>query len=182
MMDLDVTFDTSELDVSLRNSKDRMNRAMKKGFRNAMYRVKERTKNHINRHFRNQASQMVGNSLQHDIREEGNDVYAIFGSGKDGEGVFTSPDDNEERWNLAIMYNEGTPRKSFKWKGKATIKGRPVYRKNNMRYGWMVSNNGYGYHYGLVGTKFIDHAKDVFKDISERYVKREIEREFHEVI
>ena len=46
----------------------------------------------------------------------------------------------------------------------------------------MPSYDGQGYHYGLVGTRFIDEAQRIFEMISERTVKRHIDREFQEVI
>lgn len=183
-----VTFDTTELDISLHEADDRMLGAIRRGFSETMSRVKERTKNHINKHFRNQASQMVGNSLDREIEITHDRVEARFGStgrgfgSEIGDGIETSPDDNGETWNLAIMYNEGTPAGYFEWKSDAAIKGRHVYRSGNKRYGWMPSYGGRGYHYGLVGTRFIDEAQRIFEMISERTVKRHIDREFQEVI
>tara|TARA_Y100000004_G_C8878288_1_gene396464 strand:+ start:93 stop:653 length:561 start_codon:yes stop_codon:yes gene_type:complete len=183
-----VTFDTTELDISLREANDRMLRAIRRGFSETMSRVKERTKNHINKHFRNQASQMVGNSLDREIEITHDRVEARFGSrggrgdGEIGAGIETSPDDNGNTWNLGIMYNEGTPAGYFEWQSGAAVRGRHVYRFGNKRYGWMPSYDGQGYHYGLVGTRFIDEAQRIFEMISERTVKRHIDREFQEVI
>ena len=106
---MQVRFDTSELDISLREANDRMLRAIRRGFGETMSRVKERTKNHINKHFRNQASQMVANSLDSEIEIKRDTVEARFGSAgrgfgaEIGDGVETSPDDNGQRWNLSIM-------------------------------------------------------------------------------
>lgn len=184
-----VNFDTSELQLSLREADDRMLKTMRRGFGETMSRVKDRTKSHINKHFRTIASQRVGNSLDSDIEIKGDEVYAIFGSrgpdafGEVGEGVETSPDDNGNTWNLGIMYNEGTSAGWFKWNNpKTAVRGRPVGRFGTGAKGWMKAVDGHSYHYGLVGTFYIDHAKKVFENIAENTVQRHIDREFNGVI
>ena len=187
---MEVNFDTTELQLSLREADDRMLKTMRRGFGETMSRVKDRTKAHINKHFRTRASQRVGNSLDSDIEIKGDEVYAIFGSrgpdafGEVGAGVETSEDDSGDTWNLGVMYNEGTSAGWFSWNNpKTAVRGRPVGRSGTGHKGWMkVNSEGESYHYGLVGAFYIDHAKQVFENIAEKTVQRHIDREFNGVI
>ncbi len=75
-----VTFDTTELDISLHEADDRMLGAIRRGFGETMSRVKSRTKDHINKNFRSRATQKVGLSLDSEIEIKSDRVEAIFGS------------------------------------------------------------------------------------------------------
>ena len=191
MMDLDVILDTSELDASLRLSETRMKKALRRGFGETMSRVKYTIKQYINGAFRSKATQKIGRSLNHEIIDEGKDVVAIFGSvgpdfeGEIGVGIHTDADssDDGKTWNIAQMYNEGIPARSFEWKGKsgertAHIRGRQA-GKTGSNTDWLSNKP---FFYGAPRLAFIEKAKDKFNSSVNRIVKRHIDREFQEVI
>lgn len=183
---LQVTFNTKELDISLREADDRMLRAVRRGFGKAMSRVKERTKNHINKNFRNLATQRIANSLDSEIEVKKDRVEAIFGSrgpdagtGEIGVGLHGKPDDDGNRWNIAQMYNEGISPKSFTWKSPGAAQhGRQAGRKGG-NSPWIGPRP---FFYGAPRLAFIDKAREIFNNIAENTVKREIDKEFNEVI
>lgn len=181
-----VTFDTSELDISLREAGPRMLRAIRRGFGETMSRVKSRTKDHINKNFRSRATQKVGLSLDSEIEIKRDTIEAIFGSrgpdagyGEIGVGVHAKPDDDGNRWNIAQMYNEGIPPKSFTWKSpKAAKHGRQAGRAGG-NSPWIGPKP---FFYGAPRLDFIGKAEEIFNNIVEQTVKRHIDREFQEVI
>jgi hypothetical protein len=189
MMDLDVTLDTSQLDASLRMSGTRMKKALRRGFGETMSRLKYTIKQYINGAFRSQATQKIGNSLNHEIIDEGKDVVAIFGSegpdfnGQIGVGIHSEADDDGNTWNLAQMYNEGIPARSFTWKGKTGRRTASQYGRQAGRAGgsspWLSNKP---FFYGAPRLAFIEEAEKRFNDSVERIVKRHIDREFQEVI
>lgn len=178
----------SELAQSLGQAEDRVKKVMRRGFGEAMSRSKDMTKRYLAKGFSNKATMKIGVSLNHEIEEEGKDIYAIFGSegpdygGEIGFGLMAEPDDNGDRWNIAEQYNDGTKAHWFKWDsdGAATF-GRQAGKKGGDSP-WMEVKGGKSYHFGVVPLNFIDYGQKHFEQSVERVVQRHLNREFGEVI
>ena len=187
-----LTMNARELAQSLNQSEDKVKQVMRRGFGEAMSRTKSLTKDYLNRGFGNKATMKIATSLAHEIQEDNDDIYAIFGSrgpdysGEIGFGLMSSPDDDGNRWNIAQQYDGGTDAGWFTWKGDSGKGTAGEYGRQAGKAGgpspWIESVNGKSYHYGVVALNFIDYAHNHFENSVERVVQRHFDRAFGGVI
>ena len=183
-----LTMNARELAQALNESEDKVKKVMRRGFGEAMSRTKGLTKDYLNRGFANKATMKIATSLSHKIQEDGDDIYAIFGSrgpdysGEIGFGLMSSPDDDGDRWNIAQQYDQGTDAGWFTWDSPGAAEhGRQAGKKGGDSP-WIESVGGKSYHYGVVALNFIDYAQNHFENSVERVVQRHFDRAFGGVI
>jgi len=179
MLNVSTRMDDSELKQMLRGSKKEVRKAMESGFRRAMTETKRKTKQYLSQAL---APQRIGTSLDHEVINKGRNVEALFGSqGKDlggtiGVGIHSSPDDDENQYNLGVAYNEGRTQRTIYWKAAgASEHGREIGRSGTGT-AWLSSEKFT--FFGFPRLDYIGFAMDDFKERSPRIVKRMIDRAY----
>lgn len=190
-----ITVDTREFDRQMDKAQDDIAKALWEGIGKALSSTKDSTANYLRGYagFVPQAKRVADSlAYQRDVSVQGNEaeVEARFGSkgptqyGEIGVGMHTDPDDNGNRYNIALALQEGRDAKYFRFKGNrspyaktqtgATQYGRQVGRFQSAT-AW-YGHGGVGYFYGYPELDYLGKAEVYFESRGRSAIERAMKR------
>lgn len=186
---LEITVDATELEHMLTDMEEELVKAIADSVQELLYEVREKTQFHMFK-FAGQgqapkAPKDVAFALRpKDIRIDMArlEVTASFEVDGTKQGVFTTADDDGNRFNLAMALEEGVDPQmvyfqGYTGQGGARIFGRQ-YGKRGSNTGWTMRNPGRYYHKGFPQIGYMAFAQDYFTERLEEVLTRMIEKRY----